>query len=72
VRRIWYPHGSRILLVGRILHVKFADPATTRPACPSSGAALAGAGEALASTAHEIIEAQLFRQMAVDSSSPNP
>jgi hypothetical protein len=40
---------------------------------PSSGAPPAGgAEEALASIAHEMIEAQLFRQMAVDSSSPNP
>jgi hypothetical protein len=31
-----------------------------------------GAEEALASIADEMIEARLFRQMAVDSSSPNP
>ena len=72
MRWIWYPLESRILHVGQILRAKFADTVTTRPPFPSSGAPPAGAEEALPSIAHEMIEAQLFRQMAVDSSSPNP
>jgi hypothetical protein len=65
--------GCRILCGGgHFPRAKFTDPATTRPPFPLSGASAAGAEEALASITHEMIEAQLFRQMAVDSSSPNP
>ena len=49
-----------------MLGILFAAICSPTPEPPT------GAEEALASIADEMIEAQLFRQMAVDSSSPNP